>query len=114
MIKLAKCLDGEIVKDKDLAYPRVCAHRGFNSVAPENTMPAWGLAVALGAPEIEFDLWRTKDGVIVSCHDPNLDRVSTGTGMVLNTLYLNLKITILALSLVKSLRTLKSSNLKIY
>lgn len=82
MAKLTKCFDGEILKDKDLSYPRVCAHRGFNSVAPENTMPAWGLAVALGAPEIEFDLWRTKDGVIVSCHDPNLDRVSTGTGMV--------------------------------
>lgn len=82
-MKLTNWPNGQIPKDKDLSYPRICAHRGFNTVAPENTLPAWGLAVALGAPEIEFDLWKTKDGVIVSCHDPNLDRVSDGTGMVI-------------------------------
>ena len=82
MKNLTEWFGTEIPKDKELSYPRICAHRGFNTVAPENTMPAWGLAVALGAPEIEFDLWRTKDGVIVSCHDPNLDRVSDGTGFV--------------------------------
>ena len=68
--------------DQIMPYPRVCAHRGFNSVAPENSLPAFGAAVALGAEEIEFDLWMTKDGVIVSIHDPTLDRVSTGTGKV--------------------------------
>ena len=46
--------------DAYLPYPRICAHRGFNSVAPENSMPAYGAAVALGAEEIEFDLWSTK------------------------------------------------------
>lgn len=63
-------------------YPRLCAHRGFNSAAPENSMPAFGAAVALGAPEIEFDLWETKDGEIVSIHDKKLERVSDGTGYV--------------------------------
>jgi len=38
--------------------------------------------VALGAEEIEFDLWYTKDGEVVSCHDPSLDRVSNGTGNI--------------------------------
>lgn len=71
-----------IPDDDHLPYPRVCAHRGFNTVNPENSMPAFGAAVAMGASEIEFDLWWTKDGEIVSIHDPSLERVSTGTGNV--------------------------------
>ena len=63
-------------------YPRLCAHRGFNTAAPENSLPAFGAAVALGATEIEFDLWETKDGEIVSVHDSKLDRVSDATGYV--------------------------------
>ena len=73
--------------DAALAYPRVCAHRGFNTVAPENSMPAFGAAVAMGAEEIEFDLWYTKDGEIVSIHDASLERVSDGTGYVFNLTY---------------------------
>lgn len=68
--------------DKTMKYPRVCAHRGFSTIAPENSMPAYGAAVAMGADEIELDLWPTKDGEIVSCHDRNLDRVSTGEGII--------------------------------
>ena len=70
--------------DALMPYPRICAHRGMNSVAPENSMPAFGAAVALGAQEIEFDLWWTKDEQIVSIHDAELDRVSNGTGYVFN------------------------------
>ncbi len=73
---------GVVNFDRDMPYPRICAHRGFNTVAPENSMPAWGAAVALGAEEIEFDIWSTKDGVLVSCHDECLDRVSNGTGRI--------------------------------
>ncbi|MBR2354196.1 MAG: hypothetical protein IKA76_06835 [Clostridia bacterium] len=73
--------------DHVMGYPRLCAHRGFNTVAPENTMPAFGAAVALGAPEIEFDLWHTKDGVLVSCHDRWLERVSDGTGLIYDHTY---------------------------
>ncbi len=68
--------------DKTMHYPRVCAHRGFSTIAPENSMPAFGAAIAMGADEIEFDLWPTKDGEIVSCHDRSLERVSNGTGLV--------------------------------
>ena len=63
-------------------YPRVCAHRGFNSVLPENSLAAFGAAIAMGAEEIEFDLRFTKDGVPVVLHDPCLDRVSSGCGDV--------------------------------
>lgn len=68
--------------DKNLPFPRICAHRGFSTVAPENSMPAFGAAIALGAQEIEFDLWSTADGEIVSIHDPTLERVSDGSGKV--------------------------------
>lgn len=73
--------------DAIMKYPRICAHRGFNTVAPENSMPAFGAAVALGAEEIEFDLWSTKDGVIVSCHDSTLERVSNGSGKIYDHTY---------------------------
>ena len=73
---------GIVLPDDRMPYPRVCAHRGFNTVAPENSMPAFGAAVAAGAQEIEFDLWQTTDGEIVSIHDSHLDRVSNGTGRV--------------------------------
>jgi len=77
--------------EKTMKYPRVCAHRGFSTIAPENTMPAYGAAVALGAEEIEFDLWPTADGEIVSCHDRNLDRVSTGEGLITDKTLAELK-----------------------
>ena len=73
-----------------MTYPRLCAHRGFNAVAPENSMPAFGAAISLGAREIEFDLWTTTDGEIVSCHDSTLDRVSTGTGKIYDHSYAEL------------------------
>ena len=68
--------------DKDTTYPRVCSHRGFNKFAPENSMAAFGLAVALGATEIELDVWPTKDGRLVVCHDKSVDRVSNGSGKI--------------------------------
>ena len=77
--------------DRELKYPRVCAHRGFNTVAPENSMPAFGAAVAMGAEEIEFDLWNTTDGVLVSCHDSTLDRVSNGHGKIYEHSYAQLQ-----------------------
>jgi len=61
---------------------KLCAHRGFSAIAPENSLPAYGAAVALGADEIEFDLWSSRDGVIVSCHDARLERLSNGEGWV--------------------------------
>ncbi len=74
-------------KNAQVPYPRVCAHRGFKTIAPENSMPAFGAAIAMGAEEIEFDLWYTKDKEIVSIHDKTLDRVSDGTGNIFDYTY---------------------------
>lgn len=61
---------------------KLCAHRGLSHACPENTLPAFGAAIALGVDEIEFDLWLSADGVPVVCHDPRVDRTTDGTGIV--------------------------------
>ena len=76
------CGSMTIPGDRDYPYPRICAHRGFSTMAPENTLPAFGAAIALGAPEIELDVRFTKDGVPVSVHDRKLERISNGIGFV--------------------------------
>lgn len=57
--------------DNEKPYPRICAHRGFSALCPENTMLAISAAVALGADEIELDVWPTKDRVMIAMHDPH-------------------------------------------
>jgi glycerophosphoryl diester phosphodiesterase len=50
----------------------VIAHRGASGHRPENTLPAYELAVEQGADMIEIDLHRTQDGAIVVAHDEEL------------------------------------------
>ncbi len=59
-----------------------CAHRGLSALMPENTLPAFSAAHALGADEIELDVRLTKDGQIAVTHDKNLERISDGTGLI--------------------------------
>ena len=59
-------------------YPNV-GHRGASGYAPENTLPAYDLALRLGANGIELDLQLTKDGVPVVLHDRSLDRTARPT-----------------------------------
>lgn len=64
--------------DRNMPYPRICAHRGYNFISPENTLPAFALAVSMGAEELEFDLWPSKDGDLIVCHDPHVERTTGG------------------------------------
>ena len=59
---------------------RFCAHRGVSALMPENTLPAFAAALALGADEIEFDVRLTRDGQMIVSHDGTLDRISDGKG----------------------------------
>ncbi len=52
--------------------PLVIAHRGASAYRPENTLPAFELAIAQGADMIEIDLHATRDGAIVVTHDEEL------------------------------------------
>jgi len=54
--------------------PLVVAHRGASGYVPEETIEAYTRAIELGADVIEMDLVVTKDGVLITRHDPNLAR----------------------------------------
>ena len=45
------------------------AHRGARAHEQENTLPAFALALKLGATGLESDVWLTRDGVAVLDHD---------------------------------------------
>ncbi len=51
---------------------QVIAHRGASAYRPENTLPAYALAIDQDADMIEVDLHVTRDGVIVVTHDEEL------------------------------------------
>ena len=48
---------------------KIWAHRGSRLRAPENTIPAYELALASGADGIELDVHLTADGYLVCRHD---------------------------------------------
>ncbi|MDW7659019.1 MAG: glycerophosphodiester phosphodiesterase family protein, partial [Bacillota bacterium] len=68
--------------DAQMPYPRIISHRGFNTIAPENSLPAFAAALSLGAHEIELDVWPTSDGELLVCHDPTINRTSDGKGEI--------------------------------
>jgi glycerophosphoryl diester phosphodiesterase len=48
-------------------------HRGARGLWPENSLPGFAAAIALGVTAIEMDIALTADGVVVLSHDPGLD-----------------------------------------
>ncbi|HEY6532438.1 MAG TPA: glycerophosphodiester phosphodiesterase [Acidimicrobiales bacterium] len=58
------------------------AHRGGAGDWPENTMPAFAGAVALGYRYVETDAHVTADGVVLAFHDDKLDRVTDRRGVI--------------------------------
>ena len=59
------------------AHDTLIAHRGESLDAPENTMPAYRLAVDRGFG-FECDLYLSKDGRVFTFHDSNLARTTGG------------------------------------
>ena len=58
------------------SLPRVFAHRGLATSAPENTLLAFSAAVDLGVQFVETDVHGSRDGVAVISHDPDLTRLA--------------------------------------
>ena len=54
--------------------PIITSHRGYSSAAPENTLPAFQLAIDHGSDRAELDVQMTKDGVVMVTHDTSLRR----------------------------------------
>jgi glycerophosphoryl diester phosphodiesterase len=65
---------------KDWPYPRIFAHRGGGSLAPENTLAAIRTGQALGYAAHEFDVKLSRDAVALLLHDATLERTTTGAG----------------------------------
>jgi glycerophosphoryl diester phosphodiesterase len=63
-------------------WPVNVAHRGASTLAPENTIEAFRLAVEAGAGGLELDVHMTRDGHIVVIHDATVDRTTNGSGAV--------------------------------
>ncbi len=56
--------------------PRVFAHRGLHTSAPENSLGAFRAAVDAGVEYIETDIVASRDGFAMVSHDRVLDRVA--------------------------------------
>lgn len=52
-------------------------HRGARGLAPENTLPAFARALAIGVTTLELDCGVTRDGVVVVSHNRALDPTIT-------------------------------------
>ena len=63
------------------------AHRGDHESGPENTLPAFAGAVALGFNYLETDAHCTADGVLLAFHDERLDRVTDRVGIIAQMLF---------------------------
>ncbi len=66
-------------------HTRLACHRGASRYAPENTLPAFAKAYKLGADFVEFDVRPSRDGRFYLLHDSQLDRTTTGKGLIRET-----------------------------
>ena len=71
-------------------YPRVIAHRGGGSLAPENTLAAIRTGAQRGFAGVEFDVMLSRDSVPVLIHDETLERTTNGTGTVASAAWADL------------------------
>lgn len=71
--------------------PLLLAHRGSSRHAPENTLPAFELALQQGADGVELDAKLSADGHVVVIHDASVDRTTGGHGRVAELPYSELK-----------------------
>lgn len=63
-------------------YPRIFAHRGGGTLAPENTLAALRYGAARGFRAAEFDVMAVRDDGLMLMHDEVLGRTVAGSGSV--------------------------------
>lgn len=63
------------------------AHRGYSSIAPENTAPAYEEAGKADFWGAECDVYRTKDGVWVLSHDKTTEKMLNSKYLINDTSY---------------------------
>jgi glycerophosphoryl diester phosphodiesterase len=67
------------------------AHRGFSSIAPENTLAAFWAAIQSQADSIELDVQLSADGMPMVFHDTTLERTAGITGTIQEKTLVELK-----------------------
>lgn len=74
---------------KNSLVPKVkyIAHRGYSSIAPENTLPAYEEAGKAGFWGAECDIYRTKDGIWVLSHDKTTEKMLNVDLLINDTSY---------------------------
>jgi glycerophosphoryl diester phosphodiesterase len=68
-------------------YPRIIAHRGGGTLAPENTLAGMRKAKELGFAGVEFDVMLAADATPILMHDETLERTTSGRGAIAGTAY---------------------------
>lgn len=63
------------------------AHRGFSGLYPENTLLAFEKALEHRPRMLELDVQLSRDGVIMVCHDAELERLSGQRGYLRDATY---------------------------
>jgi glycerophosphoryl diester phosphodiesterase len=71
-------------------YPRIVAHRGGGSLAPENTLAAIDTGAERGLKMIEFDAKLSADDIVFLLHDDTVERTSNGQGAAARKAYAEL------------------------
>jgi glycerophosphoryl diester phosphodiesterase len=66
-------------------YPKIVAHRGGGTLAPENTVAGLRAGLAYGFRAVEFDVMLSRDGIGMVMHDPDFGRTVAGRGGVAAT-----------------------------
>ena len=64
--------------------PKLIGHRGVKNLKPENTIESITTAFDLGLECVEIDVKVSKDNIPLLLHDDTLDRTTTGSGLVCN------------------------------
>ena len=63
-------------------YPRFVSHRGFQPLAPANSLPGFEYSGLLRQWAIETDVHMTRDGHLVCIHNATVDATFNGTGAI--------------------------------
>lgn len=67
------------------------AHRGGSLLAPENTLAAFRNALTMSVDAVELDVQMSRDGQAIVFHDATVDRLTDGTGNILDLDFADLR-----------------------
>ncbi len=72
---------------KPWPYPRIIAHRGGGTLAPENTLAGLRKAKEMRYAGVDFDVMLAADASPILMHDETLERTTNGRGAIAETTY---------------------------